>query len=336
MLDVPELTADEILGRVLHRDGLMLVIDKPAGLPVHQRPQGRRQSGGILRPRSRFGLPRPAGAGPPAGQGTPPVASSSAAIARRPASLGLLFKHGKIGKTYWTVVEGGPAEDEGTIDMPLGRLNAERGWWQKPDPEGQKAITNWKVMGRGDGFTWLAMEPVTGRTHQLRVHSAATGWPIFGDNIYGNGPRFGEAEAAPALPRDRSADLPEQGAGSAWWPPAPPHMHEKLRGLRVERGVAAVSPLPLAREGAQRRRGKHFVLLGPWFTKRSGLASNDSGCLEQAFRPIRSGRAARHVQGRAIDHRRGVESALRIGSAEQGLETARRVTDLFPVLRRQF
>ena len=49
---------------------------------------------------------------------------------------------------------------------------------QKPDPDGQKAITNWKVMGRGEGLCWLAMEPVTGRTHQLRVHSAATGWPI--------------------------------------------------------------------------------------------------------------------------------------------------------------
>ncbi len=47
-------------------------------------------------------------------------------------------------------------------------------------------------MGRGDGLTWLAMEPVTGRTHQLRVHAAAMGWPIVGDNIYGNGPRFGE------------------------------------------------------------------------------------------------------------------------------------------------
>src|SRR5450759_3504789 len=121
-VDIPELTADEIQARVLHRDGLMLVIDKPAGLPVHR----------------------------------------------------------------------GPAEDEGTIDMPLGRLNAERGWWQKPDPEGQTAVTNWKVLGRSFGVSWLAHEPVTGRTHKLRVHSAAMGWPIVGDNIYGNGPRFGE------------------------------------------------------------------------------------------------------------------------------------------------
>ena len=95
-----------------------------------------------------------------------------------------MFKHGKVEKTYWAVVEGGPAEDEGIIDLPLGRKNAERGWWQKPDPEGQKAVTNWKVLGRGNGLAWLAMEPVTGRTHQLRAHCAHIGHPIVGDPKY--------------------------------------------------------------------------------------------------------------------------------------------------------
>jgi tRNA pseudouridine32 synthase/23S rRNA pseudouridine746 synthase len=90
------------------------------------------------------------------------------------------------------VVEGGPAEDAGEIDIPLGRLNAERGWWQKPDPEGLPSLTRWRVLGRGEGLAFLALEPVTGRTHQLRVHCAARGWPIVGDNIYGNGPRSGE------------------------------------------------------------------------------------------------------------------------------------------------
>jgi tRNA pseudouridine32 synthase / 23S rRNA pseudouridine746 synthase len=168
-----------------------------------------------------------------------------------------LFKHGKISKTYWAVVEGGPAEDEGTIDMPLGRLNAERGWWQKPDPEGQSAVTNWKVMGRsfgansntagvdpppepsparGEGvatsraipLTWLALEPVTGRTHQLRVHAAAMGWPIVGDNIYGNGPRFGEPRLhlhsrEIVVPISRNKDPVRVMA------PAPAHLHNRLR-----------------------------------------------------------------------------------------------------------
>src|SRR2546421_1229710 len=182
-------TEDEILARVLYRDGLMLVIDKPAGLSVHRGPKG----GPSLEDwfdALRYGLPRR----PELAHRLDRETSGCLVLGRHRkalAHLSLLFKHRRVGKTYWAVAEGGPSEDEGTIDMPLGRLDVERGWWQKPDPDGQKAVTNWKVRGRGDGLCWLALEPVTGRTHQLRVHTSAMGWPIVGDNIYGNGPRFG-------------------------------------------------------------------------------------------------------------------------------------------------
>src|SRR5450432_916496 len=145
-IDVPELTADEIQARVLHRDGLMLVIDKPAGLPVHRGPKGGANLEASF-DALRFGLPRP----PVLAHRLDKDTSGCLVLGRHrkaTASLGLLFKHGKIDKTYWTVVEGGPAEDEGIIDMPLGRLNAERGWWQKPDASGQSAVTKWKVLGR--------------------------------------------------------------------------------------------------------------------------------------------------------------------------------------------
>jgi tRNA pseudouridine32 synthase / 23S rRNA pseudouridine746 synthase len=255
-MEVPELTADEIQARVLHRDGLMLVIDKPAGLPVHRGPKGGANLESSF-DALRFGLPRP----PVLAHRLDRDTSGCLVLGRHrkaTASLGLLFKHGRISKTYWAVVEGGPAEDEGTIDMPLGRLNAERGWWQKPDPEGQSAVTNWKVMGRlfgansnsadvdppsqpsparGEGvvtssraipLTWLALEPVTGRTHQLRVHAAAMGWPIVGDNIYGNGPRFGEPRLhlhsrEIVVPISRNNDPVRVVA------PAPAHLHERLR-----------------------------------------------------------------------------------------------------------
>ena len=169
------------------------------------------------------------------------------------ASLGLLFKHGKISKTYWTVVGGGPAGNEGTIDLPLGRLNAERGWWQKPDPEGQQAITNWKVLGRGDGLAWLAMEPVTGRTHQLRVHAASQGWPIVGDNIYGTQaslrrlrneqfiPRFGEPRLHLHSREIGNSHLEEQGAGACDGAHARAHARTAQR-VRVEWGIGALSP----------------------------------------------------------------------------------------------
>jgi tRNA pseudouridine32 synthase/23S rRNA pseudouridine746 synthase len=145
-IEVPELTADEIQARVLHRDGLMLVIDKPAGLPVHRGPKGGANLESSF-DALRFGLPRP----PVLAHRLDRDTSGCLVLGRHrkaTASLGLLFKHGRISKTYWAVVEGGPVEDEGVIDLPLGRLNAERGWWQKPDPEGQSAVTKWKVLGR--------------------------------------------------------------------------------------------------------------------------------------------------------------------------------------------
>src|SRR5882724_583401 len=229
-IDMPELSAEEIQARVLHRDGLMLVIDKPCGLPVHRGPKGganlESSFDGL-----RFGLPRP----PVLAHRLDRDTSGCLVLGRHrkaTASLGLLFKHNRISKTYWAVVEGSPVEDEGVIDMPLGRLNAERGWWQKPDPEGQTAVTNWKVRGRGDGLTspltWLALEPVTGRTHQLRVHCAAQGWPIVGDNIYGNGPRFCEPtlhlhSREIVIPISRNKDPVRVVA------PAPEHMQARLR-----------------------------------------------------------------------------------------------------------
>ena len=223
--EVPELTGDEIQSRVLHRDGLMLVIDKPAGLPVHRGPKGGANLESSF-DALRFGLPRP----PVLAHRLDRDTSGCLVLGRHrkaTASLGLLFKHGRISKTYWAIVEGGPAEDHGTIDMPLGRRNVERGWWQKVDLEGQPAITRWKVVGRGDGLTWLAMEPVTGRTHQLRVHASAMGWPVAGDNVYGNGPRFGEPRLhlharEIVIPISRNKDPVAVTA------PAPSHMQERL------------------------------------------------------------------------------------------------------------
>jgi tRNA pseudouridine32 synthase/23S rRNA pseudouridine746 synthase len=186
------MTPEEMQARILYRDGLMLVIDKPAGLPVHRGPKGGASLEDFF-DALRFGLPRP----PALAHRLDKETSGCLVLGRHRkalAHLGLLFKHGKVGKTYWAVVEGGPDAAEGVIELPLGRLDATRGWWMKPDPKGLPAVTNWQVLGRGESgessVTWLALEPLTGRTHQLRVHCAAMGWPIVGDNIYGTAPRF--------------------------------------------------------------------------------------------------------------------------------------------------
>ena len=101
-----------------------------------------------------------------------------------------LFKQGRIEKTYWAVVRGGPEADEGVIDLPLGRLDATRGWWMKVDEKGLPSQSRWRVLGRGknardEAISWLELKPLTGRTHQLRVHCAAKDFPIFGDPVYG-------------------------------------------------------------------------------------------------------------------------------------------------------
>jgi tRNA pseudouridine32 synthase / 23S rRNA pseudouridine746 synthase len=222
-----EMNPDEMLARVLHRDGLMLVIDKPSGLPVHRGPKG----GGSLEDyfdALRFGLPR----SPSLAHRLDRDTSGCLVLGRHRkalAHLGLLFKHGKVGKTYWAVVEGEPKGDEGTIDMPLGRLDESRGWWMKPDPKGLPSVTTWKVMGRSGPavLTWLALTPVTGRTHQLRVHCAAMGWPIVGDNIYGTAPRFG-GPVMQLHAREITVPISKNKPPVRVVAPVPAHMRERL------------------------------------------------------------------------------------------------------------
>ena len=158
------------------------------------------------------------------------------------AHLGLLFKHGKVGKTYWAVVEGRPEGEEGIIDMPLGRLDESRGWWMKPDPKGLPSVTTWKVLGRSGAvsegaadpagasagpLTWLALTPMTGRTHQLRVHCAAMGWPIVGDNIYGTAPRFG-GPVMQLHAREVTVPLSKNKAPVRVVAPVPAHVRARL------------------------------------------------------------------------------------------------------------
>jgi tRNA pseudouridine32 synthase/23S rRNA pseudouridine746 synthase len=111
VFDPKAATEEEILARVLHRDGLMLVIDKPAGLSVHRGPKGRSEPGGLVR----HAALRPA-APPELAHRLDRETSGCLVLGRHRkalAHLSLLFKHRRVGKTYWAVVEGGPEADEG-------------------------------------------------------------------------------------------------------------------------------------------------------------------------------------------------------------------------------
>jgi tRNA pseudouridine32 synthase/23S rRNA pseudouridine746 synthase len=225
----------------LYRDGLMLVVDKPAGVPVHRGPKGGPSLEDYF-DELRFGLPR----APALAHRLDKDTSGCLVLGRHRKALerlGNLFKHGRIEKTYWAIVEGAPETDEGHIDMPLARLDAARGWWMRPDPLGLPAQTGWRVLGRGRDaqggeISFLELTPHTGRTHQLRVHCQASGWPILGDPIYGHGRKAG---APPLHLHARSVIVPlqEKKDKVAVAAPAPQHMLAALRacGWRGESGA---------------------------------------------------------------------------------------------------
>ncbi|WP_292528519.1 RluA family pseudouridine synthase [Methylocystis sp.] len=217
----------DLLSRLLHRDGLMLIIDKPAGVAVHRGPKGGPSLEDAF-DQLRFGLPRP----PALAHRLDKDTSGCLVLGRHRKALerlGSLFKAGRVGKTYWAVVEGAPAGEQGEIDLALGRLDAARGWWMRPDPLGLPARTSWRVLGRSadGGLAMIEFAPHTGRTHQIRVHAQAMGWPILGDPIYGSGRR---ENSGPLHLHARAVSVPMQdGKPPVEAVAAPPtHMSDAL------------------------------------------------------------------------------------------------------------
>ena len=178
----------DIAARLLHRDALVLVIDKPAGLPVHKGPKGGETLADHL-DALRFGLPQP----PELAHRLDKDTSGCLVLGRHRkalAALGHAFATGAVQKTYVAVVRGVPREPDGRIALKLSKRSPHRGWWMAVDPGGQEAVTDWQVLAAGEGLAVVALAPRTGRTHQLRVHLDAIGHPIIGDSIYGGASRL--------------------------------------------------------------------------------------------------------------------------------------------------
>ncbi len=179
-----ETRAQQAMAWLLHQDPAVLVLNKPAGLAVHAGPGGKASLEDFL-PALQLGkrhLPQPAHRLDADTAGCLAIGRTKPAM----AALGRIFAEGRAEKTYWAVVRGGPAGDAGVISAPLLKQSSKRaGWRMLVSPRGQPAETAWRVLGRGDGLTWLELVPRTGRTHQLRVHCAHAGFPILGDDRYG-------------------------------------------------------------------------------------------------------------------------------------------------------
>lgn len=96
------------------------------------------------------------------------------------------IKNREVKKTYLALVRGNIKENEAVINMPIGRSSKDRKK-MAVDKKGKEAITEFKVLKKYDGFTYIEVNIKTGRTHQIRVHMAEIGYPIVGDEVYSNG-----------------------------------------------------------------------------------------------------------------------------------------------------
>ena len=232
-IDIPAaqplaLQAEDIPLDILYEDDSLLILNKPAGLVVH--PSAGHEAGtmvnallahcptlpginGVQRPGIVHRLDKDT-------TGAIAVAKTEQAFHH----LQEQFRTKTARRDYLAIVYGAPPQEKGTIDQPIGRHPVER---QKmavvPAEKGRRAITHWHVKERLGNFTLMEFELETGRTHQIRVHSAFMGHPIVGDQVYGSGRK------------SVNVNLPGQ-ALHAW--------RLRLRHPLTEEWVVAIAPLP--------------------------------------------------------------------------------------------
>ncbi|GBR03557.1 RNA pseudouridine synthase [Asaia siamensis] len=169
---------------ILYQSPRLIVIDKPAGLPVHPGPKTTHSVEAL------FPLLSRRKDGPWLVHRLDADTSGCLMIALRKQALveaQALFASGQVRKTYWAVVGKAPVENEGVIDTPLRKVATKEGWHMARHANGQKAVTAWRVLSRSQGRALMELTLLTGRTHQARVHCAVLGCPIIGDGRYGGG-----------------------------------------------------------------------------------------------------------------------------------------------------
>jgi 23S rRNA pseudouridine955/2504/2580 synthase len=190
----PALSAEEsdfVRGLVIHEDAAAIVMNKPPGLATQGGTKTNVHLDGLLDGLVEEGAPRPKLV-----HRLDKDTSGVLLVARTPRAAAFFSKSfsGRTArKVYWALVVGVPSVEDGMIDLPLGKQPGSGGEKMHVDegPEGQPARTRYRVIERaGNRAAWVELQPLTGRTHQLRVHMLAIGHPIVGDGKYGGQDAF--------------------------------------------------------------------------------------------------------------------------------------------------
>lgn len=230
---------------ILHEDAHLIVIDKPPGLVIHPAPG---HAGGTLVNGLLFHCPDLAEGGGIGGRIRPGIVhrldrdtSGVLVVAKTESAhhhLAAQFKDRRVEKEYLALVHGVPGTAEGEIRLPIGRHPVERKKMSVHSRSSREAHTRWSVIHRYAAAALLKVRIFTGRTHQIRVHLAASGMPVAGDSVYGKSPRQ-DPPVLRNIPRQmlhahRIAFVhPASGEPVAFVSPLPPDMAAVMAALET-------------------------------------------------------------------------------------------------------
>jgi 23S rRNA pseudouridine1911/1915/1917 synthase len=219
---------------IVYEDASMIVIDKPAGMPVHPGPghSGRTLVNALLAHCP--DLPGIGGVQRPGIVHRLDKATSGLIVAakteRAHNSLARQLAERRIKKTYLALVEGRLEPQEALIDAPIGRDPNNRKRQMLRGVGGREAQTSYHIRDYFRGYTYLEASPITGRTHQIRVHMASLGHPIVGDELYGRPSSLVSRQFLHAW--RLVLQHPTDGRELAFEAPLPEDLQDALRQLR--------------------------------------------------------------------------------------------------------
>ena len=226
------LVAEPVPFTIVYEDDWLLVVDKPAGVVVHPAPGNEHGTlaQGLVAEGARGGHESRPGIVHRLDKDT----SGLLIVARRDEAYQRLvaaMERRDIHRQYLALLSGRLPQDTGTIDAPIGRHLRDRKRMSLHTAAGRRAVTHFDVLERTQGFTLARVRLETGRTHQIRVHFSALGYPVAGDVQYGRPPRP-EGLTRQFLHAARLAfPHPEDGREISCASPLPPDLALFLQGL---------------------------------------------------------------------------------------------------------